>query len=217
MLDSFSNSGILGLIQGLAEWLPISSTGRFKIAEHYLDLTSTPLFNLILHLGTLVAVIFYFRKEVRYILTALARLDFRTEYGKMIPLLIAGTMPAAIVGLIYVQFLEDTLQQLLVIEATFIVGVTLVYISKIGKENTDNVTYQIALIRGVAQGLAIFPGLSRSGATMQTCTLLHCLQFTRFVAFITHASATGRPEFVARWMEQFKEYCEKEKQNALQR
>jgi DtxR family Mn-dependent transcriptional regulator len=43
------------------------------------------------------------------------------------------------------------------------------------------------------------------------------LQFTRFVAFITHASATGRPEFVARWMEQFKEYCEKEKQNALQR
>lgn len=43
------------------------------------------------------------------------------------------------------------------------------------------------------------------------------LQFTRFVAFITHASVTGRPEFVARWMEQFKEYCEKEKQNALQR
>jgi len=43
------------------------------------------------------------------------------------------------------------------------------------------------------------------------------LQFTRFVAFITHASATGPPEFVARWMEQFKEYCEKEKQNALQR
>ena len=93
MLDPFSNSGILGLIQGLAEWFPISSTGHLKIAEHYLDLTTTPLFNLILHLGTLVAVILYFRKEVKNILTALARLDFRTEYGKMIPLLVAGTIP----------------------------------------------------------------------------------------------------------------------------
>lgn len=172
VLDSFSNSGILGLIQGLAEWLPISSTGHLKIAEHYLDLTTTPLFNLILHLGTLIAVIFYFRKEVKNILTALARLDFRTEYGKMIPLLIAGTIPAAIVGLIYVQFLENTLQQLLVIGATFIAGATLVYISKIGKENTDNVTYRIAFIMGVAQGLAIFPGLSRSGATISAALLL---------------------------------------------
>jgi len=90
----------------------------------------------------------------------------------MIPLLIAGTIPAAIIGLIYVQFLEHTLQQLLVIGATFIAGATLVYVSKIGKENTDNVTYRVALIIGVAQGLATFPGLSRSGATISAALLL---------------------------------------------
>lgn len=88
------------------------------------------------------------------------------------PSINVGTIPAAIVGLIYVQFLEDTLQQLFVIGATFITGATLVYISKIGRENTDNVTYQTALIMGVAQGLAIFPGLSRSGATISVALLL---------------------------------------------
>lgn len=172
MLDPYSNSGILGLIQGLAEWPPISSTGHLRIAEHYLDLTTTPLFNLILHLGTLVAVIFYFRKEVRSILTALTRLEFRSEDGRMVPQLIVGTIPAAIIGLFYVQFLEDILQQLLVIGATFIVGATLVYISKTGKESTEKVTYLTALVMGVAQGFAVFPGLSRSGATISVALLL---------------------------------------------
>lgn len=172
MIDPLSNTSILGLIQGLAEWLPISSTGHLKVAEHYLGLTTTPLFNLILHLGTLIVVVFYFRKEVQNVLTALAHLDFKSEYGKMIPLIIAATIPTAVIGLVYVKYLEDTLQQLLVIGITFIVGATLVYTSKAGKENTDTITYPMALMMGVAQGLAIFPGLSRSGATISAALLL---------------------------------------------
>ena len=172
MLDPLSNTSILGLIQGLAEWLPISSTGHLKIAEHYLGLTTTPLFNLILHLGTLIVVVFYFGTDVRNIITALAHLDFKSEYGKMIPLLFAATIPTGIIGLVYVQFLEDTLQQLLVIGMTFAIGATLVYSSKLGKESTDIITYPIALMMGIAQGFAIFPGLSRSGATISTALLL---------------------------------------------
>jgi undecaprenyl-diphosphatase len=172
MLDQLLNTGFLGLIQGLAEWLPISSTAHLKIAEHYLGLTTTPLFNLILHLGTLIVVVFYFRTEVKNILSALAHVDFKSEYGKMIPLIIAATIPTAIIGLLYVKYLEDTLGQLLIIGITFIIGATLVYTSKLGKENTENITYPIAVIMGIAQGLAIFPGLSRSGATISIALLV---------------------------------------------
>ena len=172
MLDQLLNTGFLGLIQGLAEWLPISSTAHLKIAEHYLGLTTTPLFNIILHLGTLIVVVFYFRTEVKNILSALAHVDFKSEYGKMIPLIIAATIPTAIIGLLYVKYLEDTLGQLLIIGITFIIGATLVYTSKLGKENTENITYPIAVIMGIAQGLAIFPGLSRSGATISIALLV---------------------------------------------
>jgi undecaprenyl-diphosphatase len=172
MLDQLLNTGFLGLIQGLAEWLPISSTAHLKIAEHYLGLTTTPLFNLILHLGTLIVVVFYFRTEVKNILSALAHVDFKSEYGKMIPLIIAATIPTAIIGLLYVKYLEDIPGQLLIIGITFIIGATLVYTSKLGKENTENITYPIAVIMGIAQGLAIFPGLSRSGATISIALLV---------------------------------------------
>jgi undecaprenyl-diphosphatase len=172
MLDQLANTSILGLIQGLAEWLPISSTGHLKIAEHYLGLTTTPLFNLILHLGTLIVVLFYFRTDIKNFLKALAHLDFKSEYGIMIPLIIVATIPTALIGLIYVEFLENTLQQLLIIGTTFIIGATLVYTSKLGKENTETITITTALIMGIAQGLAIFPGLSRSGATISTALLL---------------------------------------------
>jgi undecaprenyl-diphosphatase len=172
MLDHVVTTGILGLIQGLAEWLPISSTAHLRIAEHYLGLTTTPLFNLILHLGTLIVVVFYFRTDVKKILVALVHLDFKTEYGKMIPLIVAATIPTGVIGLLYVEYLEGTLVQLLVIGFTFIVGATLVYSSHYGKEKTDAITYTIAMVMGVAQGLAIFPGLSRSGATISTSLLL---------------------------------------------
>ena len=172
MLDQLLNTGFLGLIQGLAEWLPISSTAHLKITEHSLGLTTTPLFNLILHLGTLIVVVFYFRTEVKNILSALAHVDFKSEYGKLIPLIIAATIPTAIIGLLYVKYLEDTLGQLLIIGITFIIGATLVYTSKLGKENTENITYPIAVIMGIAQGLAIFPGLSRSGATISIALLV---------------------------------------------
>ena len=172
MLDQLANTGILGLIQGLAEWLPISSTGHLKIAEHYLGLTTTPLFNLILHLGTLIVVIFHFRHDIINILSALVHRDLKSEAGKLVLPIIVATVPTAIIGLLYVQLLEDTLQRLLIIGITFIIGATLVYTSRTGKEDADNVTYRIALLMGVAQGLAIFPGLSRSGATISTALLL---------------------------------------------
>jgi len=173
LLEQLLNTIILGLIQGLAEWLPISSTAHLKIAEHFIpNLTVTPLFNVTLHVGTLVVVILYFRREVKSILLALVRLDFKSEHGQLIPLIIVATIPTAIIGLLYVRFLEDTLQTILIIGMTFLVGAAVLYTSRIGEEDTETITYKTALLMGAAQGFAIFPGLSRSGITISTALLL---------------------------------------------
>lgn len=172
MFEQLLKSIILGLIQGLAEWLPISSTAHLKIAEHFLNLTVNPLFNIVLHVGTLVVVIFFFRRQVKDILAALVRLDFKSENGMLIRLIIVGTVPVALIGLVYVIFLEDYLQTIPIIAVTFLIGATIVYMSKLGRENVDNPSYITALIMGVAQGFAVFPGLSRSGATISAALLM---------------------------------------------
>ncbi len=102
---------ILGLIQGLAEWLPISSTAHLQIVEHFWDLKVNALFNVALHVGTLIVVVFFFRREVRSILSSLLRMDFKSEYGQLIPPIIIATIPTAIVGLLYVKFLETLSKQ----------------------------------------------------------------------------------------------------------
>jgi len=171
-LDQLIQTIILGLIQGLSEWLPISSTAHLKIAEHFLGLAATPLLNVTLHIGTLAVVIFYFRGDIKSILVALAHWNFKSEHGQYVPLIVVGTIPTGIIGLLYAIYLENTLQTFLIIGITFLVGATILYISRIGKENYNVITFMMAIIMGAAQGLASFPGLSRSGVTISTALLL---------------------------------------------
>jgi undecaprenyl-diphosphatase len=159
---------ILALIQGIAEWLPVSSTAHLRIAEQFLGFNATPLFNVFLHIGTLAVVIFYFRRDIKVILTALFRRDFHSEYGRFIPLIIVATIPTGIIGLLYDKYLADTYQTFLIIGITFLIGATLLFFSKFGKENQPQISYRKALVMGAAQGAAIFPGLSRSGATISS-------------------------------------------------
>ena len=163
---------ILGAIQGLTEWLPISSTGHLKIAEHFLGLKVPILFDVILHIGTLIVVLVFFRKDIKKILSALLRLDFKTDYGKLIPLIIVGTIPTALIGLAFGEFIEGVFQSLLPIATAFILCGVVLYSAKAGKEKTDNIGYLAALIIGIAQGIAIIPGISRSGATIAVALLL---------------------------------------------
>jgi undecaprenyl-diphosphatase len=169
---SIPEVALLGTLQGFTEWLPVSSTAHLKIVQHLLDFPATPLFDVTLHLGTLFVVVFYFRKEVKSILKALAHLDFKSEYGQLIPFIIVATIPTGIVGILYAKFLEDTFQTILIIGITFLIGATVLYTSRNGKENIDKITILIAFIMGTAQGLASFPGLSRSGITISTALLL---------------------------------------------
>lgn len=172
MLEQLLQNLILGLIQGITEWLPISSTAHLKLAGDFLGLTVTPLFNIILHLGTLFVLLFFFRKEVKNILIALVHLDFKSEYGMLIPRIIVASIPTALVSLTYIIFLQDIARTIPIIACTFLIGASFVYSTKFAKEKANGLSYKTALLMGAAQGFAIFPGLSRSGVTISTALLL---------------------------------------------
>jgi undecaprenyl-diphosphatase len=166
LIDQLLTTIILSLIQGFAEWLPISSTAHLRVAEHFLGFQATPLFNVFLHVGTLGVVIFYFRHDIKVILTALVHRNFHSEYGRFIPLIVVATIPTGIIGFLYDEFLADNYQTLLIIGVTFLIGAALLFASQYGKENQTQITYRKALVMGAAQGAASFPGLSRSGSTI---------------------------------------------------
>ena len=158
----------MGVIQGFAEWLPISSTAHLRVTEHFLGFQATPLFNLFLHVGTLGVVLFYFRSDIKIILIALVHRDFHSEQGRFIPLIVIATIPTAIIGVLYDHFLANNYQTLPIMGVTFFFGAGLVYFSKFGNENQTQISTRQAIIIGAAQGASIFPGLSRSGSTIST-------------------------------------------------
>jgi len=171
-LDQLLKAIILGLIQGLTEWFPISSTGHLRLVERLLGLGPPILFDVTLHMGTLAVIFLFFRKDVIDILRALGRLDFKTENGKLIPLIITGTIPTALIGLIFGSTIETAFKNVLPIAIAFMFCGIALYASKIGKERKDKIAYLEALIIGTVQGVAIIPGISRSGMTVAIAVIL---------------------------------------------
>jgi len=103
---------------------------------------------------------------------ALVHWDFKSENGMLIPRIIVATIPTAIIGITYDTFLQDSLGTIPIIAVTFLIGATFVYSTKFAKENQDSLPYKTALLMGIAQGFAVFPGLSRSGVTISAALLL---------------------------------------------
>jgi len=171
-LEQLIETIILGIIQGLTEWLPISSTGHLKLTEYFFGLRVPILFDVVLHIGTLVVVLFFFRTDIKKILSAFAHFNFKTEHGLLIPLIIVGTIPTALIGLAFGQPIESVFQSPLPIATAFVLCGIVLYSAKAAKEEEENISYLTALVIGIAQGIAIIPGISRSGATIAVALLL---------------------------------------------
>lgn len=163
---------ILGFIQGVTEWLPISSTGHLRIAERFLGLAVPLLFDVTLHVGTLIIILLFFRKDIKITLAALVKGDFKSENGKLIPLIIVGTIPTALIGVVFSNAIETYFSSFLPIAGAFITCGVVLYFSKTGQERKENITYMEALAIGAAQGIALIPGISRSGLTIAIALLL---------------------------------------------
>lgn len=164
----------LGLVQGATEFLPISSSGHLVLAASFLDVKQSSLaFDVVLHLGTLVAVVIYFRDD--FLRMAMALLRFNDKSAETATLrklafqLVVGTVPAVVAALLFGDYIEEKLRHPMVVAATLAgVGLFLLIGEKTGKHRRSfsSITWLDTIIIGFSQALAIIPGVSRSGITM---------------------------------------------------
>jgi undecaprenyl-diphosphatase len=163
---------ILGLIQGLTEWIPISSTGHLRITEYFLSLELPLFFDIILHIGTLIITFFFFRSDIKKIISSITSWEFKTENGKLVPLILVGTIPTLIIGFFFNSFIVSYFNDLLPLSGAYIFCGIILYLAKTGKEKKNSISYFEATQIGIIQGIAVIPGLSRSGFTIAIALLL---------------------------------------------
>tara|TARA_B110000046_G_scaffold97901_1_gene105530 strand:+ start:1312 stop:2106 length:795 start_codon:yes stop_codon:yes gene_type:complete len=172
----FIDAIVLGIIQGLTEFLPVSSSGHLEIAKAILGDESLPkdslLFTVILHFATALSTIVIFRKDIGTILKGLLKFNWNEEYQFSIKIILS-MLPATFVGLFY----EDELERLfggniLFVGTMLLVTALLLLLADLSKKTTKNVSYKDAIIIGVSQAVAMLPGISRSGATISTSVML---------------------------------------------
>lgn len=179
----------LGLIQGITEFLPVSSSGHLSILQNMFGMTDIEknhmLFDVLLHLGTLIAVCLAYHKDIRDILRELGRIigGKAARQGEMaksrsaarlIMLLVISTLPLFI-AVLFKKYVEKLYYNTIFIGAALIVtGVLLFIADRVprGKKNEKNATLSNALTVGIMQAIAVVPGLSRSGTTITTGLLL---------------------------------------------
>ena len=151
---------ILGIVQGLTEFLPISSSGHLILLQEMLGITENTLFTtIVLHLGTLLAVVIYYFKD----LLLLAKPEGRTT----LIWLIVATLPACVVGLIFNDLFES-LTSSKVLAFTFLITTIMLFVTQKLAKNSVKKPFKThsALVMGLMQCVAITPGISRSGSTI---------------------------------------------------
>jgi len=177
---------IIGIAQGLTEFLPVSSSAHLVFIPHILGTESNLAFDTILHIGTLVAVVAYFWKDIIHMLRAffaslmdLVHRKFREglkedNYKKLAWLIIIGSIPAGLAGIFLKDFFEGLFNNIPIVGFFLLITGVLLYTSEMvsrketHKRDLNKLSIKDSLIIGVAQACSIAPGISRSGATIST-------------------------------------------------
>ena len=176
---------VLGLVQGLSEFLPISSSGHLLLTpwlfgwNDFSDVSVEKAFDVALHLGTLIAVIAYFRKDlVVYVRDGLRMVvqkeKPRTSEGRLAWLLVVASIPAALFGAIAGNWIDEHLGKPVIIAASLIFfGLLLAWADRrLGKRKFEEMNSRDAIVIGLAQVIALNPGTSRSGISISAARIL---------------------------------------------
>jgi len=165
---------ILAVVQGITEWFPISSSGHLVLFERLLGFKGGLLFFVALHFGTLMAVFVYFGRDITEIIRDFFSGKWKTKQGRLGIMLIIGTIPGAILGFLLEGYFDTILSSLMVVAIGFGITGLFLFIASLHfkNEGLGKITIITALIIGSAQALAIFPGISRSGATIAAGLLI---------------------------------------------
>ncbi|MCF6297488.1 MAG: undecaprenyl-diphosphatase UppP [Flavobacteriaceae bacterium] len=173
---SYLEAIILGIIQGLTEFLPVSSSGHLELAKAIFGNKTVPeeslTFTVVLHFATALSTLVVFRTEVLEIIKGLFQFKWNEE-SKFSLKIIVSMIPAAIIGLMF----EDQLAaffngNILMVGFMLIITALLLLLADKAKNTDKNISYKNAFIVGVSQAIAMLPGISRSGATISTSVLL---------------------------------------------
>ena len=163
---------ILAVVQGLTEWIPVSSSGHLVLAERILGYQGGLVFVVALHFGTLMAVFVYFGKDITDILQDFFRGKWKSENGKLGLYLIVATIPAVILGIFLKEIYNNVLSNLGMLALGFGITGLFLFIASIDFHRKGELGFGNSFIIGLAQALALLPGISRSGSTISTGLLL---------------------------------------------
>ncbi len=165
---------ILGIVQGIAEILPISSSGHLALLQYLFDVNpdNEAVFAIFLHFASLLALLIFFRKLIYeivkgFILYIFKREPEHAENFKLGLFIIIASIPAAIVGFLLESEITSLFGDLLYVGIGFLITATLLFLWPVfGKKTTDRLTIKHAMVAGVFQAMGILPGISRSGITI---------------------------------------------------
>ena len=167
---------ILGIIQGLTEFLPVSSSGHLELGKAILGDTSVPeeslLFTVVLHFATALSTLVVFRKDVFEIIGGLLSFKWNEETQFSLKIVIS-MIPAVFVGLFFEEQLEALFGgNILFVGFMLLITALLLWLADKARNTGKNVSYSNAFVIGISQAIAMLPGISRSGATISTSVLL---------------------------------------------
>ena len=170
------DSIILGIIQGLTEFLPVSSSGHLELGKAILGDESIPkeslLFTVVLHFATALSTIVVFRKDVWSILKGILKFQWNEDL-EFVSKIALSMLPAVAVGLFFEEQLEKLFGgNILLVGCMLIVTAILLFSADRAKDTSKKISFKNAFIIGVSQAIAMIPGISRSGATISTSVLL---------------------------------------------
>ena len=167
---------LLAVIQGISEVLPISSSGHLQIVQEMLGMdTSSLTVSIFLHLGSLVAMIVFYRKlvfsiignSIKYVFKSNERNDTNKNYLKLLFMIVIACIPAGLIGLLFKNKIESIFANTIFIGINLIITGCLLFLQKYikGKKTLDRMNWLDAIIIGLFQTIGILPGISRSGIT----------------------------------------------------
>jgi undecaprenyl-diphosphatase len=182
----------MGLLQGLTEWLPVSSSGHLVLAQHFFDVEERTLFDAILHLGTLFAMMLYFRKDIRPMMNL---------KNKKTHKIIIASIPIIVIGFVFSDYIESVFSLVIVVSILLVINGFVLIVNAFLKQVTTKkdeeikkITMKNTVIIGLFQVFAILPGISRSGTTITTGRVLGldwktAAKFSFFISFLPVAGA----------------------------
>ncbi len=165
---------VLGILQGLTEFLPVSSSGHIELGKALLgvEIEDNITFTVVVHAATVLSTLVVFRKDIANLLGKTLKFKWNTETQYVTKILISA-IPVVIAGLFFEDIIEQAFEgHLLLVGVMLIVTATILAFTFYAKSNDRDISYRDAFIIGIAQMLAVMPGISRSGATISTALLL---------------------------------------------